>query len=101
MQVQVCPVMGELRVQLGEQEVQVRQQMGMNNIFQEELEVLEAIMAEQVLPMVDIAVEPGPVLQAQVHAVALVVQVVQGHHVLQVVLLEVLIAGVQQPVNPV
>lgn len=31
--------MGELRVQLGEQEVQVRQQMGMNNIFQEELEV--------------------------------------------------------------
>ena len=58
-------------------------------------------MAEQVLPMADIAVEPGPVLQAQVHAVALVVQVVQGHHVLQVVLLEVLIAEMQQPVNPV
>jgi len=39
MQVQVCPVMGELRVQQGEQEVLVRLQMGMNNIFQEELEV--------------------------------------------------------------
>ena len=31
--------MGELRVQQGEQEVLVRLQMGMNNIFQEELEV--------------------------------------------------------------
>ena len=101
MPVQVCPVMEELRVQQVEQEVLVRLQMGMNNIFPEEPEVLEAIMAEQVLPMADIAVEPDPEVQVQEHVGVPEEQAEQAHLVLRVVLLEVLIAEMQQPVNPV
>lgn len=101
MQVQVCPEMGVLRVQQGEQEGQVRQQMEMNNISREELEVLVEKMAEQVLQTADIVAEQVPEVQVQEHVVVQAEQVEQAHHVLQVVLLEALIAEMQLPANPV